>query len=112
MDALHPRAVDENFAKRPRQGQELDIAARQLHREIRLRRAVGEPLEIIRTYRVLDEAEEAAQNPILVEAFDLVELLRDFLDLPQRLDGGPIGVFRIEPRLEQGNEPCCDRRMP
>ncbi len=71
MHAFHARRIDEDLAERPRQRKELDLAARQLHREIRLRRAVGLALEIIGAQRFLDQPQEAAQDAVFIETLDL-----------------------------------------
>src|SRR5581483_8012833 len=72
MHALHARRIDIDLAKWAREREEIDLAARQLHREIRLGRAVRLALEVVGAQRLLDETQEAAQDAVLVEAFDLI----------------------------------------
>ena len=104
MDALHPRRVDEDLEHRPRGGQVGDARRVELEGEVRLRLAVVAALEVVRPQHRLDHAEEAAQDPVLVEAGDRVE---PRLDLPDELVGLRLRVFasrRLEAEAEELHE--------
>ena len=73
VHAFHPRGVDEDLVLRPRLGQLGDPVRVELERDVRLRRSVGAALEVVRTERRPDDADVAAQDPVLVEVRHLVE---------------------------------------
>ena len=69
-------------------------------------------LEVVRPQHPLDRAEEAAQDPILVEARDPVELFLDLLDEPTDLDVRAFAPRRFEAEVEQLYEQAGDIRVP
>ena len=73
VDRLRPRRVDEHLEHRPRLGQVGDQRRVELQREVRLRLPVGVGLEVVRPQHRADAAEEAAQDPVLVQARDSVD---------------------------------------
>ncbi len=70
---LDARRVDEDLEHRPRLGQVRHQVGIQLEREVRLRLAAGVRLEVVRPQDCPDDAQEAAQDPILVEALDRID---------------------------------------
>src|SRR5207247_8885156 len=109
MDALHARRVDEDLEHRPRGGQVGYAGRVELEGEVRLRPAVLAALEVVRPQHRLDDAEEAAQDPVLVEARDRVERL------PYVRRPGPGIAFAlrgIEAEPEELDEAARDARVP
>ncbi len=108
---LGPRRVDEHLEHRPRLGQIGDQVRVELERQVRLRVPVGVGLEVVRPQDGADDAQVAAQDPVLVEARDLVDR---GLDLPVervRLRVGVDEPRRVEAQTEELDEPARDQRM-
>ena len=85
MHAFDPRAVDEDFAERPRRRQLLDPFRVELEDDLGARLAVRPRLEEVGTDGRVDDVEEAADDAVLVEALDAFERRLDLGDLPLRL---------------------------
>ena len=106
VHSFHPRRVDEDLEHRPRRGQVRNAGGIELEREIRL------PLKEVRPQHRADHAEEAAQDPVLVEALDRVELA---LDLPDKLVRLLLDVGcprRREAEPEELDEQSREPRVP
>ena len=73
VHALHARRVDEDLEARARSRQHGDLRGIELEREVRLGRA----LEVVGPQHGAHDGEEAAQDPILVQAVDGVDRLLD-----------------------------------
>ncbi len=110
VHALHPRAVDVDFEERPRQRQQVDLAAGELDREIRLWLSGRQLLKIVRPHGLQNKREVAAQDAVLIEACDRIEGVIDRLDFAQRRERGVRGG-RIKADLEQPHEPAGDVGM-
>ena len=115
MHAFDARAVDEDLAERPRQGQFIDIAGVELEGNVALRLAVLRVLVEIRSQGRLDHIEEPADNSVLVQVTDLLEIL---LDLAKQTIGGGLGTFRpilllrrVETGVEQLDQAPGDLRI-
>ncbi len=108
VHGLDAGRVDEDLEHRPRLGQIRDELGIQLQREVRLRAATGVRLEVVRPQDCADDAQEAAQDPILVEALDRVDRgLQLPLERP-RLRVGVLEPHRVEPQPEELDEPAGD----
>src|SRR5581483_1903633 len=77
VDSFRPRGVDEDLVPGPRGREVRDARRVELEGEVRLRLAAGPRLEVVRPQHRLDDAEEAPQDPVLVEARYGVELCLD-----------------------------------
>ena len=108
VDALRARRVDPDLVHRPRQGQVRDEPGVELEREVRLRPPVVCELEVVGPQRRLDEAQEAAQDPVVVEARDGVDLLLDPRGDVVRLGLAVVASRRVEPDLEEIHELAHD----
>src|SRR6185437_870495 len=111
MNAFHARAVDEDLAQGARPRQQLDVAAREFHREIGLGRAARAVLEIIGAQRAFDETQEATQDAVLVEALDIIERAANRRDAAFGFLGGVRSAAWIEARLEKRDELGRDAAM-
>jgi hypothetical protein len=110
VHALHPRRVDEDLEARARSRQERDAGRVQLERQMRLGPAARPGLEVVRPQDRLDHGEEAAQDPVLVEALDRVDLLLDVRgDRVGRLRA--VVAVRVEARVEELDQRHRDGRM-
>jgi hypothetical protein len=108
VDPLHPRRVDEDLEHRPGRRQVGDAGRVELEGEVRLRPPVVAGLEVGRPQHRLDHAEEAAQDPVLVEARDLVEVSLELADerLGPRVRGPP--PARLEAKAKELDQPAGD----
>ena len=106
--------IDEDLVERPRQRQAFHLGAFELERDGLARQPVALELEEVGADRRLDEVDEAAQDAVVVEAGDVLQLL---------LDGGADRGFgrgalrlvldpRIEARIEQLDESRGDGAVP
>ena len=77
VHAFDARRIDENLVERARQRQVGELAAGELDRDQRLRRAVLVGLEEIGADRRLHGIDEMAQDAVFVEAVDRLQLLLD-----------------------------------
>ena len=110
VHALDPGRVDEDLEAGPRRRQQRDARGIELEGEVRLRCAVGVPLEVVGAQHRAQDGEEAAQDPVLVEALDGVDRL---LDLPRdrvRCLGRAV-AGGIEARAEQLHQRGRHARM-
>ena len=108
VHGLDARRVDEDLEHRPRLGQVRHQVGIQLEREVRLRLTAGVGLEVVRPQHGADDAQEAAQDPILVEALDGVDrALQLALERP-RLRIRVLEPRRVEPKPEELDEPARD----
>ena len=87
MHALDARRIDEDLVERSRQRQAVELAARELDGDELLRLPVGVDLIEIGADRRLHRVDEAAQDAVLVEAFDLRQRGFD--------RGGDLGLARL-----------------
>ncbi len=71
---------------------------------------VGAELEVVRPQDRAHDAEERAQDPVLVEAHDGVDLLLDVPD--DGVDRAAIVTVGVEPEREQRDEQLGDVRLP
>ena len=114
MHPLDPGRVHENFVERARGGHTLERTAPELQRDEMFRQPIGVDLIEIGAKGGLHRVDEAAQDAILIEAFDLPQRGFDGCDdlslaclaLVRRLIGA-----RIEARLEQTYDIGGDGRM-
>ena len=118
VHALDARGVDEDLVARPRLRQVGDRGRLQLERDVavqrtaRLRSVLG--LEVVGAQGRPDVGQVGAQDPVVVEAGDVVERALDPLLelLDPRGPGLRLGVQpvlpRVEPRLEQLPQQPCD----
>ena len=108
VHGLDAGRVDEDLEHRPRLGQVRDQVGIELEREVRLRLAAGVRLEVVRPQHRTDDAEEATQDPVLVEALDRVDrALQIALERP-RLRVGVLEPPRVEAEPEELDEPARD----
>ena len=77
VHALGARRVDEDLEARARQRQPGQLLRVELERQVGLARAVGVALEEVGAQHRPHDVEEAAQDAVLVEALDRVDLLLD-----------------------------------
>ena len=73
VHGLHARRVDEDLEHRPRLGQVRDPRGSSLSDEVRARLAAGVRLEVVRPQHRADDAQEAAQDPVLVQTLDRID---------------------------------------
>ena len=108
MHGLDARGVDEDLEHRARLGQIRDQVGIELQRQVRLGLAGRVGLEVVRAQDGADDAEEPAQDPVLVEALDRVDRALELALQRARLRVGILGPRRIEPHPEQLHEPARD----
>ncbi|MEJ1977875.1 MAG: hypothetical protein WDN49_18965 [Acetobacteraceae bacterium] len=102
MAAFHARRIHEDFHQRARQRQQVDLLAGELDREIGPRLPVRVALVVIRPQRLLDQQQEAAENPVLVEVLDLREAFQDArMDRRRVRNAVSGGERRVGPDVEQ-----------
>ncbi len=109
VHALDPRAVDEDLAERSRRGQLVHPMRIELEDDLRPRRPVRPGLEEVRPHRRFDDVEEAADDPVLVEALDRFE--RRFDPPHDRFRSRVVDAVGIEPAAEQRDQRRRDLRM-
>ncbi len=111
---LEARRVDEDLEARPGLGQHGDALGLELERHVRATArwelALVAPhvigAEEARAQNRLHDGEEAAQDPVLVEAPDGVDRLADLLR--QRLGAGVVTTVGVEPGVKQRHEQARD----
>ena len=101
VHGLDARRVDEDLEHRPRLGQVGNEVGIELERQVRLRLAGGVRLEVVRAQHGADDAQEAAQDPVLVEALDGVDLALQPPLERTRLHVRIVGLPRIQPDPEE-----------
>ena len=107
VDAFHPRRIDEDLERRPRQRQIGHRGGIDLERQIRLvRRAVAAALVEVGPQGREDQPHVAAQDAVLVEVGDAVQTGAELgLEPRQQLGAVALGVG-VEARLEQLGQPA------
>ncbi len=111
VHALDPRGVDEDLELGPRLGQVRDRVRLELEGDVGLRQALAVDLVVVRAQGRLDERQVGPQDPVVVEAGDVVEgpvdAVLDLLGLgpPALAVGGDVPVAaRVEAGLEQRDQ--------
>ena len=99
VDPLDPRRVDEDLELRSWQRKNRNQGGVELERQVEMRLALRIELERVGADGGADNAQEAAQDPVLVEARDGVERLVDLGRDPLRPRG--VGAFGVQARGEQ-----------
>ncbi len=110
VHALDACGADEDLEARARSGKQRNARRIELEREIRLGRAASVRLEVVRSQHRAHDGEEAAQDPVLVEALDRVDRL---LDLVRDRVRGRRGVLALggEARAEELHQRGRHARM-
>ena len=111
MDPFDPRAVDEDLELRARQRQVRNASRIELERDVALRLAVAVQLVEIGPQRCLHQGQVGAQNAVLIEARDGVQVGTDLRHEAVRVARGALraaGRCRVEASLEQPHEVAGD----
>ena len=103
--------VDEDLEERPRLGQIRDQVGVELQRQVRLGLPALVGLEVVRAQDGAHDAEEAAQDPVLVQARDAVDRRRELAGERARLRVRVLEADRVEPEPEELDEPAGDGRV-
>ena len=105
---LDSRRVDEHLDEWARLGQVGDQVGIELDGEIRLRMALGVELEVAGPQHRPDDAQEAAQDAVLVEALDGVDRSLDLSLESTRVCVAAIASYGVEAQMEELDESSCD----